>query len=160
MAVRLYAEYHQEVQERHNVTVVATHDKPADMAKMLAILGCLRSFVYDRNHRAMFFIVQEGVRRYYTISANTILKMGDLVEKLIYGRRDDAPHDPDSEELMSEHMTQWEEMRFEFIAARITNILDPPAYMGGRFPHREVFWNTYIQVKKICRNMESTRNLM
>jgi hypothetical protein len=127
MAIELYTNYKAEIQQRHDVHCHwDRNDMDSNKAKTYAMVGCLKTFQFDREHRSAFVIKhfnQEPIYRF--INENTIQTLTKIIDNIFYGKN--AENVSEDSQMPFRWMTRiWEQLGFEFVTAPIRNPMDPP----------------------------------
>jgi hypothetical protein len=134
-AHRLYAEYQQKIQERRDVHAHWEDGRqPQNRAKTYAMVACLKTFQFDRNHMSAFMVQHRGKPPLYRyINEDTIRKIDQMINSIFF-RDDRRPKEgEDSQMPYRWEMTQWETLGFEFMEAVGSQPGDnPPVHRGIR----------------------------
>jgi hypothetical protein len=132
-AQELYAEYSATIQERRDTHAdYIPGDKDENMAKVYAMIACLRSFNHDREHRAAFMVQWHGTPSYMMINESAVNKLLAIIQAIWVGDVNAAAFQQTSQMPMTFKLIRWERMGFEFVRERVRNALDPPINNGRR----------------------------
>jgi hypothetical protein len=137
LARQLYAEYQAKIQERQDVYAHSQMNHIGENnAKTYAMIACLKTFQFDRNHMSAFVVQHRGKPPMYRfINEDTIRDIQTMINSIFHGPAN-SRNGEDSQMPFQWERMQWQTLGFEFVEGRIRNPLDPPIVRGirrGRF---------------------------